>query len=62
MRGRFRYLSMAKYLQRHRFRREAQNHGEAPSPELLRNPTSPRTRGEVKKSRSRGAYFFARER
>lgn len=38
--------------------REAETHGNAPSPGLLRNPTSARTRGEVRlRSRSSLDHF-----
>jgi hypothetical protein len=44
---------------------DAQHRGNAPHPTCFalraRKSTSPRTRGEVIKSRSRGAYFFASE-
>ena len=39
----------------------AQNCGDAPSPGLLRNPTSPRTRGEVKRQRIMRAARFLRK-
>src|SRR5579863_3074822 len=51
MRGRGRCLSAGRGLERQRFTLHAQNRGEAPSPSL--RSTSPRTREEVKKSRSR---------
>ena len=53
MRGRRRCLCARNCLQRLSFDRTAQNRGEAPSPgaHLRCAPTSPRTRGEVKKIR-----------